>query len=166
MSESEKGNSRASLTLRPVRADDEAFLYELYCSTRREELSAWALEDAQQESFLKLQFKARTRHYEIAFAGADDNIILCDESPIGRVLVFRSAIEIRLVDIELLPEHRGRGIGSSSVRVLCEEARAAGKLVTLHVAKTNRAARLYERLGFSITSDTGADYKMEWRQDS
>jgi ribosomal protein S18 acetylase RimI-like enzyme len=154
-----------TVTLRPAGPDDESFLYELYCSTRVEEMAAWGLDQAQQKTFLELQFTARQRHYEIAFEGADHKIILCDDRPIGRMLVYRSEREIRLVDIALLPETRNGGIGASLIQALLEEARSTGKSVTLHVDKLNRAARLYERLGFSVTGDTGGSYKMEWQLD-
>lgn len=150
-------------TLRSAGPGDEDFLYELYGSTRREEMDAWGWDSAQEQMFLKLQFTAQRRHHEIAFPGADHQVILSGGRPIGRLLVFRTAREIRLVNIALLPEHRGSGIGASLIRSLLEAAEAEGKPVTLHVDKVNRAASLYRRLGFSITGDTGTDYKMEWR---
>ena len=159
----ETDNPTAAVTERPARPDDEAFLYKLYCRTRLEELAAWGMDPAQQEMFLKLQFTARQRHYDIAFSEADHQIILCHDHPIGRILVFRSASEIRLVDIALLPEWRGTGVGTALLRALLVEARTTGKPVTLHVDKFSRAARLYERLGFAIAGDIGSDYKMEWR---
>lgn len=162
----EKQDNLGKVRLRPAAPDDERFLYDLYCGTRREEMAAWGLDDSQQQAFLNLQFTARQRHYEIAFSEADHKIVLCEDRPVGRILVFRSAREIRLVDIALLPDHRGSGIGATLVRSLCDEAQAAGKPVTLHVARTNRARRLYERLGFSIVDETGSDYKMEWRSES
>ena len=36
-----------NVSLRPVEADDHPFLYELYCSTRQEELAAWGWDAAQ-----------------------------------------------------------------------------------------------------------------------
>ena len=154
-----------AVTLRLASRDDEPFLYELYCSTRAEEMAAWGLDQAQQKAFLELQFTARQRHYDIAFSGADHKIILCDDRPIGRMLVYRSEREIRLVDIALLSEHRNVGIGASLIQALLEEARSTGKSVTLHVDKLSRAARLYERLGFSVIGDTGGSYKMECQPD-
>jgi ribosomal protein S18 acetylase RimI-like enzyme len=123
------------------------------------------LDESQQRSFLELQFKARQRHYEIAFSGAEHKIILCDDRPAGRILVYRSEQEIRLVDIALLPDYRQRGLGGLFIRDLLSEGRKKNKVVSLHVDKLNRAARLYERLGFSIVGDTGGSYKMEWRPD-
>ena len=155
--------SHLNIRRRAANADDEPFLYDLYSATREEEVSAWGLSAEQRESFLKLQFTARQRHYDIAFAGAEDRIILIDERPAGRILVFRSELEIRLVDIALLPEHQGRGAGAFLLKELIEEARTAAKSLTLHVGKLNPAVRLYQRLGFAVVSDVGGDYKMEWR---
>ena len=64
-----------------------------------------------------------------------------------------------------LTEYQQRGIGGSLLQALLEEARTTGKSVTLHVDKFNRAARLYERLGFSVTEDTGGSFKMEWQTE-
>lgn len=153
------------VTLRLATPEDEPFLFELYCSTRADEMAAWGLDQAQRKAFLELQFKARQRHYDIAFSGAEHKIILCDARPIGRMLVYRSEREIRLVDIALLTEYRSEGIGASLIGALLEEARLMGKSVTLHVDKLSRAARLYERLGFSVIDETGGSYKMEWLPD-
>jgi ribosomal protein S18 acetylase RimI-like enzyme len=153
----------AGITLRPATADDEQFLYNLYCSTRIEEMAAWGWPAEQQEMFLRLQFTAQKRHYEIAFEGSDHSVIERDGAAIGRLLVFRTEQEIRLVDIALLAGHRSGGIGSHLIRGLINEGARSGRPVTLHVGKANRAALLYERLGFSIVDDTGTDFRMEWR---
>jgi len=154
-----------TIALRAALPGDEAFLYQLYCQSREEEIGAWGLESAQQEMLFKLQFTAQRRHYDLAFPGAEHSIIICNDHPAGHILVFRSERELRLVDIALLAEHRGSGIGASLVRELIGEARAAGKPLVLHVEKQNRAARLYERLGFTIAEDLGGHYRMEWRAD-
>jgi ribosomal protein S18 acetylase RimI-like enzyme len=71
--------------------------------------------------------------------------------------------EIRIMDIALLPEHRGVGIGTGLLRELQEEARAAGKSLSIHVEKFNPALRLYERLGFQPQEDKGVYLLMVWR---
>lgn len=152
-----------SLIVRRVLPDDEAFLYKLFCTTRIEEMAAWGWDAAQQETFLKLQFKAQRQHYEIAYPEAGQSILLLDNQPVGRILVFRSEWEFVLVDIALLPEKRGTGIGTGLILELLDEARKAGKPVRLHVEKHNRARRLYERLGFEVIEDTGVHFKMECR---
>jgi ribosomal protein S18 acetylase RimI-like enzyme len=83
--------------------------------------------------------------------------------PAGRFYVHRREREIRLMDIALLPEHRGRGIGSALLHDLFAEAAAAGKRVTVHVEEYNPARRLYERLGFKKIGEHGVYHLMEWR---
>ncbi|MFN7947201.1 MAG: GNAT family N-acetyltransferase [Blastocatellia bacterium] len=151
-----------SFSLRPTQPDDEAFLYALYCSTRAEEMAAWDWSEAQQDAFLRLQFRAWQQQFRQQSAQSDDRIILIDERPAGRIVVIRTEPEIRLADITLLPEYRQRGIGSALIAGLQHEAQAARKPLRLHVLAANRAVRLYERLGFVRCGGNGAYLLMEW----
>jgi ribosomal protein S18 acetylase RimI-like enzyme len=158
-----KIDERTTVSFRPARAEDEPFLFELYKSTRSEELAGYGWPTEQQEMFLKLQFDGQQQHYKMAGAGCEHHIILLEDVQAGRLLVIRTDKEIRLADISLLPEHRNRRLGSRIVEALQREAAEAGQALTLHVAKTNRAARLYERLGFKTAADAGLHFYMEWR---
>lgn len=151
-----------SVTFRPARPDDEAFLYEVYCGTRTEEFAATQLNSPQQEILLKMQFLAQQNSYRVQYPKADHDIILLDDRPVGRVMVERRETEIRGVDIALLPDARSAGIGGAIIQDLLDEARRAGKPFRIHVVKTNRAKRLYDRLGFRQIEDTGTHYVMEW----
>ena len=62
---------RNPLTFRCAVPDDEVFLFELYASTRNEEMAAWGWDRAQEQMFLNLQFTAQRRHYDIAFPNAE-----------------------------------------------------------------------------------------------
>jgi ribosomal protein S18 acetylase RimI-like enzyme len=150
-------------TLRAVTPDDEPFLRAVYASTRADELDAAGLPSAQQEALLALQFNAQRLAYGAQYPEAEHQIILADGIPIGRLLVNRSNQDIRLVDISLLPEYRNRAIGTSVISQLQAEAQASGRPLTLHVARTNPAIRLYQRLGFAQTGETGSHLQMEWR---
>ena len=149
-------------SLRPVQAEDEALLFEIYASTRTEEMALVDWSDAQKEAFLRMQFAAQHQHYQNVFPDARFDIILSDDRPIGRLYVDRRPDEIRIVDIALLPEARNQGVGSSLVKELLAEARDAGKPVRIHVERNNPALRLYERLGFARTGETGIYLLMEW----
>ena len=46
------------INCRRARPDVESFLYELYASTRSEEMAGWGWDTAQQEFFLNMQFTA------------------------------------------------------------------------------------------------------------
>lgn len=150
-------------SLRPAVPEDEPFLLALYCSTRAEEVAAWGLAGPQAELFLRMQYTAQQQHYRARFPGADHRIVILDGRAVGRLLVDRREDELRLVDVALLPEHRGRGLGKALLQQLLAEARAAGKPVRLHALKGSRAAALYARLGFAALAEDGPYVAMEWR---
>lgn len=151
-----------SISLRPANDGDQSFLFELYRDTRAEEMVAWGWDAAQQQVFLSLQFRARNTSYS-AYPNTEHSIILTDNRPIGRLLISSMESEIRLVDIALLSEARGFGIGAKLIAKLFQQAGDEGKSLRLHVEQFSRALRLYQRLGFQILEDTGTQYFMEWR---
>ena len=102
-----------------------------------------------------MQFDAQDAWWHENYAEASFDAILVDGEPAGRLYVHRGPSEIRIVDIALLPEHRGNGIGTWLLEELLAEGDAGGKSVTIHVERMNPALRLYERLGFSVAEDKG-----------
>lgn len=78
------------------------------------------------------------------------------------MLVIRSETAIHLADIALLPQYRNQGIGRFLIQKLLAEATQALKPVRLQVRQSNRALRLYQRLGFSKVSEQGIHFLMEW----
>ena len=150
------------ITLRSAGSADEPFLFELYASTRREEIAPWNWPEPQVAAFLQMQFRAQRLSYDSAYPGAEHSLILEDGRPIGRLLVWRGQPELRLVDISLLPEARGRGIGGQLLAELMEECRAGGRRLTLQVLVTNPARRLYLRMGFRRTGGDPLYDQMEW----
>ena len=66
-----------------------------------------------------------------------------------------------IMDIALLPEYRGRGIGTAILHELLGAADRAGKTVMLHVEPNNPALRLYRRLGFEISAKSGYYLEMK-----
>jgi ribosomal protein S18 acetylase RimI-like enzyme len=127
----------------------------VYGSTRAEELAAVPWDDAQKNAFLRAQFDAQDAWWREHYAAATFDVVLVDGEPAGRLYVHRGPSEFRIVDIALLPEHRGGGVGTRLLRDLVTEADAAGKSVTIHVERMNPALRLYERLGFALAEDKG-----------
>jgi ribosomal protein S18 acetylase RimI-like enzyme len=117
----------------------------------------------QREAFLDQQFAAQSAHYAAHYPTARFDIIELGGKPIGRFYVDIWPSQIRIVDIALVAEQRGSGIGTSLIRNVMEEGRAAGKPVTIHVEAYNPALRLYERLGFQPLGTNGVYILMEWR---
>ena len=86
---------------------------------------------------------------------------MLDNRLIGRLLVDRGADFDTLVDIVILREKRGAGVGTWILRALCVEADLTNKRMRLHVQSTNRAKNLYERLGFHRIEDLQVAWLME-----
>ncbi len=155
-----------AIHLRQEEPDDAAFLFHLYCSTRTREMELVPWNDSEKEAFLRMQFNAQCTHYHHYYPNASYEIILREGQAIGRLYVARSEEEIRLIEIALLPEHRGGGIGGRLLNDLLSRARAEGKPVRIHVERENPAMRLYSRLGFRTVEDQGIYYLMEWAPDT
>lgn len=150
-----------TILLRPVLPEDEPFLFLLYASTREVELESFGWGEADKDAFLRLQFKAHRHHYATISPQVDNRVILLNGRPVGNLIVIRAQKEIRLAEIALISEDRNAGIGSRLIRDLAEEAEKMGLPLRLHVAKFNRAIRLYRRLGFILIGDTGTHFFME-----
>ena len=149
--------------MRPALPEDLPFLAELYASTRTEELALTDWADEQKQAFCQMQFEAQHRHYQEHYPEAAFQIIERGGTPIGRLYVARWEKEIRIVDIALMPEARGLGIGTQLIGQLQEEARAAGKTLSIHVEKFNPAFHLYDRLGFKPVKEVGVYVLMEFK---
>ncbi|AOI84357.1 GNAT family N-acetyltransferase [Burkholderia cepacia] len=97
-------------------------------------------------------------------ANFDDAMIVCDvDDAIGLLKVTRAADEWHVHQIQILPDHQGRGIGEAVLNALLADAARAHVPVSLSVLHGNPARRLYERLGFRVESATDTSASMIWR---
>jgi ribosomal protein S18 acetylase RimI-like enzyme len=119
--------------LRQVQPNDEPFLFQVYASTRLEQLAPLGRSLEQQHAFLTQQFNAQHQYYQANYASADFQLILVNGQPAGRLYHNRAINEIRIIDIALLPEYRNGGIGSALLNSLLVEAALEGKCVSIHV---------------------------------
>lgn len=154
------------MSFRPVDDADHAFLRDLYADVRAAELAPVPWPDAAKRAFLDEQFGLQHAHYVKNYPGADLLVIEKENRPIGRVYVYRTPNEIRLMDIALVPAERGRGIGSALLLELLDEARLTRRDLTLHVEPDNPAQRLYQRLGFRLIEHRGVYDFLGWEPAS
>jgi ribosomal protein S18 acetylase RimI-like enzyme len=150
------------ITIRPETSHDEPFLFDLYSSTRHEELDAWGWTQEARLAFLAMQFKA-SQSLRSAFPDAEFDIIVFDGVNAGRLVLHRTPHELRIVDIALLSQYRNAGIGTVLLHRILDEGIATKRTVRLTVRNGNRAARLYARIGFEKISETEMHIEMEWR---
>lgn len=146
------------------------FLQNLFASFRADEMARVPWPQRQKDAFLGDQFRLQHRHFVTYFARADFWIVergspSGSTSPVGRLYIDRSAARWRIIDIGLLPEIRGQGIGSALLQwtqACAVDAGAAG--IDLHVLLVNEpAARLYRSLGFRAEAKPeGYHQRMAW----
>jgi ribosomal protein S18 acetylase RimI-like enzyme len=144
-----------TVRLRPAQADDRDLLLATYASTRADELATIPWSDAEKAAFVAMQFDAQDRSYHEAYPEGEFLVVTHDHVPAGRLYLVSLESEVRVVDIGLLPAHRGMGIGSALLRSVIFTADEAGLAVSLHVESWNPAKHLYERLGFRSVEARG-----------
>ena len=156
-----------AFSLRRATVEDYEDLVRVYASERAAELEqvTW-WDDAQKLDFCRSQYGAQKLEYDARYPDAEYDVILVEGRTAGRIWVGRGEEEIRLLDIALLPEFRGQGIGAVLVGALIEEARSAGKRLRHMVFVLNEhARRFYERHGFRVFEEVGGYLHMEWKPE-
>jgi ribosomal protein S18 acetylase RimI-like enzyme len=155
----------ADISLRPARDGDEPFLKRVHETARHWEFAA-LLQTGQADLYHKImaqQYDAQHRFYFANYDTAHYGIIQWTGQPVGRLYVDYRDDEVRVLEIAILPEYRGRGIGRIVMTGLCLEAAMRHKPVRLHVHYLSRAQRFYGQLGFRELALEGPDRLMEWR---
>ena len=151
-----------AIALRPVLDADREFLVRVYASTRDAELSQVDWAEGQREAFVRMQFDAQDTEYRRQNPAGSFDVIEVSGRPAGRLYVDRRPGDIRIVDISLLPEFQGVGVGGQLIAQLMAEAASSGRTLSIHVEIHNRAAELYTRLGFAVVAERGVYRRMEW----
>jgi ribosomal protein S18 acetylase RimI-like enzyme len=151
-----------AITLRLATDGDYDFMRRLYHTTRVEEMQHFPFDEARKNEFLDQQFAAQFEHYGNHYPTVERNIVEKDGQPIGRIWIDEWKDQIRLVDITLMPECRGSGIGGKLVADVLVRGARVGKPVTIHVEAYNPALHLYYRLGFEQVDTNGIYYLMRW----
>src|SRR6478736_2114596 len=118
--------------LRPETEADLPFLLSVYASTRQEEMAVVPWPQEQKDNFVRSQFSLQRSHYKEHYAESQFDIVMLDEVAAGRLYVHRGQSEIRIIDISLLPQFRGQGVGRRLLEQLQAEARESRKILGIH----------------------------------
>jgi ribosomal protein S18 acetylase RimI-like enzyme len=151
--------------LRRATQEDDRFLVEVYSSIREDELALTDWNASQRTAFVEMQFRAQQSHYREYYPEGEQYVILSGDTAIGRLYVAEIEKEVRILDITVLPKHRGGGIGRRVIEALLAEGTAIGKPVRIYVESYNRSLGLFQRLGFSKIDENEHSYLMEWRAE-
>lgn len=145
--------------LRPVRAGDESILWQmLYYAAHMHEEEGKTIADAQADPALAIYVTHWGRAGDLGFVAE-----IAHTQPIGAAWLrlyqgeqkaYSSTDDLTPeLAIAVLPSHSGQGIGTALMQQLLGAARGQFPAVALNVRADNPALRLYQRLGFEITSE-------------
>jgi SAM-dependent methyltransferase len=141
---------RSLVTLRPATEADREFLRSLHHACYRRWVEPiWGWYEADQN-----------RRFDEAFSTTGCSIVELAGAPIGTLKTGRRDRALFVDDVEVAPGHQGRGIGTRLLRGVLTEADGARLPVRLRVLHTNRARRLYQRLGFAVEAETASHVLM------
>jgi GNAT superfamily N-acetyltransferase len=85
--------------------------------------------------------------------------VLVDGGIVAAWLIERRLDDIYLAFVEVASSHQRRGIGTSIVQRVLDEAAATNRPARLQVMRANPGARrLYERLGFRVQRNTATHF--------
>ena len=137
------------LTRRRATADDVPFLLDLRRRTMDPHLAASGADTSQAQHVARLHYR---------FECAD--VLLQGDKLVGLLKVAREGTHWHVIQIQLVPEIQGKGLGRELLAEVIAQARASGAGVSLSVLKANPAKALYERMGFAVIGETGLEYDM------
>lgn len=149
------------LAKRPCQVTDIEFQRQLFVATRRQRFAAAGLLPAMIDTMLSQQFDIQRAAYADAYPAAQRMIVMLAGVPIGRMIVDRSQDRILLVDIAVIPESQGRGIGTRLLTELIDESNRSGSPIQLQVDRDNPAIGLYELLGFTFDGEQTFQWLMQ-----
>lgn len=150
-----------SVRLRAATAADEPLLFAIYAASREAELSQTDWNEEQRLAFVTMQHRAQAAAYRERHPAGRFLVVEHLGEGIGRLYLSRLDGELRVLDIALLPEWCGRGIGTALLVDVFAEADRDGVMVSLHVEAWNPAIRLYHRLGFVEAGRNDVHIRME-----
>ncbi|MCK4259347.1 MAG: GNAT family N-acetyltransferase [Halanaerobiales bacterium] len=152
--------SKDMINFQNISSDDIDFLYTVYRSTRIDEIGIVHWPEKEKEEFLKSQFTLQHTQYMQNYKNASFEIILFDNTPVGRIYINWEKDDTRIIDIAFLKEYRNKGIGSKILNDLIEKSVEKKISLSLHVEYYNFAKEWYEKLGFKVVRESGVYFFM------
>lgn len=139
----------------PAGTGDQAFLREVFASTKSIELHLLGPDAGTRDAFIQMQMLAQRRSIALHYPAAIELIIRHHGQPAGRLWLHEDHEGLRVVDITILPAFQHLGGARACLHALLNLTDADGVAVHLHVLQDNPVRHWYAELGFEITSVSG-----------
>jgi GNAT superfamily N-acetyltransferase len=138
------------IELRPAIDDDFEYCRRLYFVEMK-----WIIEE------LDLDRTAQETSFRQQWNPAHVHIIVFDATDVGWLQAMTQNDEFFVAQMFVDGPFQRRGIGTEVVKRLIRKANALNLAVRLNVVRINPARRLYERLGFRVTSEDDRKFYMK-----
>ncbi|MBG6133105.1 ribosomal protein S18 acetylase RimI-like enzyme [Aquimarina sp. EL_43] len=138
------------LELIKAQESDKDFLFKLRKATMVEHLEEMGIFLSDEEHLSRIDFQ-----YDNAY------VILKSNQRAGVLKYIETEHAIEILQIQVLPEYQGHGIGKYVIKDLIETAKASNKDMVLKVLKENPARYLYERMGFKTVDEDKYEFHMQ-----
>jgi ribosomal protein S18 acetylase RimI-like enzyme len=156
------GSLESIAYLRACTEADEAFVYDVFCTTWESEVAALPNQNLAQH-VLRIQHISQERRFAGRFPDHQRYVVMEGDQPAGRLYVDETGPVLQVIDLTLMPQFRDRGIGTRIFGDLFAHAERHGLTVRLRVERRNeRATMLYTSLGFELVSMDDLDNFFEW----
>jgi GNAT superfamily N-acetyltransferase len=120
-----------------------------------------AYEDVVRKQFGQWDETWQRQHFEEKWTPETCEVVEKAGRRIGALSVSRTSEEVRIIDIQLLPEFQGHGIGTARLQRELQFADERALPARLQVLRENRARALYEQVGFRGCGETDTHFLME-----
>lgn len=148
--------------LRPCAAADDAFLYDVFCTTWQDEVAALPNQNLAQH-VLRIQHIAQERRFASRYPGHQRFVIVHDGDAAGRLYLLPEGPTLHLVDLTVLPDFHARGVAGSVLRGLFDQAEHYAQVIRARVSRSNDVATAVgSALGFRLVDVDDLDHYFEW----
>jgi GNAT superfamily N-acetyltransferase len=152
----------AEVSLRPESAEDASFIDELVIAVRETEPGFRDLPVEERTRLLIEQSQLQQADYRRKFPQAHFLVIVASGKLVGRFYVNHTSNHIRVVELSILPDYQGHGIGIQLMKSVLAEGTRTGLPVRLSMAIGNPVLSFYDKLGFGVVAKTDSHHGMEW----
>jgi GNAT superfamily N-acetyltransferase len=134
---------------------DQAFLRVVFASARAVEVGTLGPDPALREAHIAMQMHAQRRSVALYYPGSIELVLRHRAQAGGRLWLHEDDSGLRIVDITLLPEWRGKGAARACLGALTQLADDHAWPLHLHVLADNPIRHWYARLGFESMGSAG-----------
>jgi GNAT superfamily N-acetyltransferase len=117
-----------------ITRSDEQFLFALYSLIGADETALAPLSDEQKNAFLQASLQAQHQYHLSTYPQGKILHINLDSEKVGRLCVCELENEIQIIDLIVLSDYRGRGIGTKIISDILQKAKKLCKSILNHLA--------------------------------